>query len=120
MSSQVASHRVGKKLVDVIFGASAACNEAIKQHGAEKVTNATVGSIIGEDGKLACLPTMEKAFRGLNISDVAAYAPPAGLPAYLDAVIGLTFADNKPEGHIAACSTSGGTGDAPSALARRS
>ncbi|WP_297965065.1 pyridoxal phosphate-dependent aminotransferase [uncultured Anaerovibrio sp.] len=110
MSSQVASHRVGKKLVDVIFGASGACNEAIKVHGADKVTNATVGSIIGEDGKLACLPTMEKAFRGLKISDVAAYAPPAGLPAYLEAVIGLTFADNKPEGHIAACATSGGTG----------
>ena len=31
MSSQVASHRVGKKLVDVIFGASAACAEAVKQ-----------------------------------------------------------------------------------------
>ena len=35
MSSQVASHRVGKKLVDVIVGASAACAEAVKQHGKE-------------------------------------------------------------------------------------
>ena len=35
MSSQVASHRVGKKLVDVIFGASAACAEAVKEHGAD-------------------------------------------------------------------------------------
>ncbi|MCR5175816.1 MAG: aminotransferase class I/II-fold pyridoxal phosphate-dependent enzyme [Anaerovibrio sp.] len=110
MSSQVASHRVGKKLVDVIFGASGACNKAIKEHGAAKVTNATVGSIIDEDGKLACLPTMEKAFRGLDIADIAAYAPPAGLPAYLDSVINLTFADNKPEGYLAACSTAGGTG----------
>ena len=74
MSSMVASHRVGKKLVDVIFGASDACNKAIKAHGAEKVTNATVGSIIGEDGKLSCLPTMEKAFRQLPINEVAAYA----------------------------------------------
>lgn len=110
MSSQVASHRVGKKLVDVIFGASGACNEAIKLHGAEKVTNATVGAIIDEDGKLACLPTMEKAFRNLPIADVAAYAPPAGLPGYLNSVIDLTFADNKPEGYLAATSTAGGTG----------
>ena len=44
MSSQVASHRVGKKLVDVIFGASAACAEAVKEHGADKVTNATIGA----------------------------------------------------------------------------
>ncbi len=65
MSSQVASHRVGKKLVDVIFGASAACNEAIKQHGAEKVTNATVGSIIGEDGKLACQAVITAAWMRL-------------------------------------------------------
>ena len=49
MSSQVATNRVGKKLVDVIFGASAACGEAIKEHGAEAVTNATIGAIMGED-----------------------------------------------------------------------
>lgn len=110
MSSQVASHRVGKKLVDVIFGASGACNEAIKVHGVEKVTNATVGAIIDEEGKRACLPTMEKAFRNLPIADVAAYAPPAGLPGYLNSVIDLTFADNKPEGYLAATSTAGGTG----------
>ena len=110
MSSQVASHRVGKKLVDVIFGASGACNEAIKVHGAEKVTNATVGAIIDESGKLACLPTMEKAFRTLPIADVAAYAPPQGLPGYLNTVIDLTFADNKPEGYLAACASAGGTG----------
>lgn len=120
MSSQVASHRVGKKLVDVIFGASNACNKAIVTYGAEKVTNATVGSIIGEDGKLACLPTMEKALKGLNIADIAAYAPPAGLPAYLDAVIHLTFADNIPEGHLEACATAGGTGAIHMAVANYS
>lgn len=110
MSSQVASHRVGRKLVDVIFGASAACAEAVKEHGADKVTNATIGAIMGEDEKLACIPSMEKAFRQLPIADVAAYAPIAGLPGYLDAVMELTFADNRPEGHLAAVATAGGTG----------
>lgn len=110
MSSQVASHRVGRKLVDVIFGASAACAEAVKEHGADKVTNATIGAIMGEDEKLACIPSMEKAFRQLPIADVAAYAPIAGLPGYLDAVMELTFANNRPEGHLAAVATAGGTG----------
>ena len=81
MSSQVATNRVGKKLVDVIFGASAACGEAIKEHGAEAVTNATIGAIMGEDEKLACIPTMEKVFHNLPIADAIAYAPIAGLPA---------------------------------------
>lgn len=110
MSSQVASHRVGKKLVDVIFGASAACAEAVKEHGADKVTNATIGAIMGEDEKLACIPTMEKVFRQLPIADAIAYAPIAGLPGYLDTVIDLTFADNRPEGYLAAVATAGGTG----------
>lgn len=110
MSSQVASHRVGKKLVDVIFGASAACAEAVREHGADKVTNATIGAIMGEDEKLACIPSVEKVFRQLPIADVAAYAPIAGLPAYLDAVMELTFADSRPAGHLAAVATAGGTG----------
>lgn len=110
MSSQVASHRVGKKLVDVIFGASAACAEAVREHGADRVTNATIGAIMGEDEKLACIPSVEKAFRQLPIADVAAYAPIAGLPAYLDAVMELTFADSRPAGHLAAVATAGGTG----------
>lgn len=116
MSSMTASHRKGKKLVDAIFGASAACAEAVKIHGAEKVTNATIGAIMGEDGKIACLPTMEKVYRNLAIADVAAYAPVAGLPAYLEAVMELTFADNKPEGYMAACATPGGTGAIHSAI----
>ena len=110
MSSQVASHRVGKKLVDVIFGASAACAEAVKEHGADKVTNATIGAIMGEDEKLACIPTMEKVFRNLPIADAIAYAPIAGLPGYLNTVIDLTFADSRPEGCLAAVATAGGTG----------
>ena len=110
MSSQVASHRVGKKLVDVIFGASAACAEAVKEHGADKVTNATIRAIMGEDQKPACIPTMEKVFHQLPVADAIAYAPIAGLPGYLDTVIDLAFADNKPEGYLAAVATAGGTG----------
>lgn len=109
-NSMAASHSKGKVLKDVIFGASAAANEAAAKYGAAKVTNGTIGAIMDDDGKLVCIPTVEKVMRGLPINEIAAYAPIAGLPAYLQAVKNLTFADNKPEGYIEAVATAGGTG----------
>lgn len=109
-NSMAATHSVGKVLKDVIFGASAAANEAIKKYGAEKVTNGTIGAIMDDNGKLVCIPTVEKVFRNLPINEIAAYAPIIGLPAYLEAVKNLTFADNKPEGYLQAVATAGGTG----------
>lgn len=112
-----ATHAAGRKLKDAIFDANQACNEAIKIHGAEKVTNATIGVVLDEDGKLATLPTVEKTFRAMDFSELVAYAPISGLPAYLDAVIDLTFADNKPDAHFGAVATAGGTGAIHHAIA---
>ena len=112
-----ATHAAGRKLKDAIFDANQACNEAIKIHGADKVTNATIGVVLDEDGKLATLPTVEKTFRAMDFSELVAYAPISGLPAYLDAVIDLTFADNKPEGYFGAVATAGGTGAIHHAIA---
>lgn len=52
---------------DVIFGASAACNEAIQKYGADKVTNGTIGAIMDDEGKLICIPTVEKVLRSLPL-----------------------------------------------------
>lgn len=112
-----ATHAAGRKLKDAIFDANQACNEAIKIHGANSVTNATIGVVLDETGKLATIPTVEKTFRAMNFSDLVAYAPISGLPAYLDAVIDLTFADNKPEAQFAAIATAGGTGAIHHAIA---
>lgn len=112
-----ATHAAGRKLKDAIFDANQACNEAIKLHGAEKVTNATIGVVLNEDGKLATLPTVEKIFRAMDFSEMVAYAPISGLPAYLDAVIDLTFADCKPTAHFGAVATAGGTGAIHHAIA---
>ena len=109
-NSMAASHSVGKVLKDVIFGASAACGEAVKKYGADKVTNGTIGAIMDDNGKLICIPTVEKVLRSLPANELAAYAPIAGLPAYIEAVKNLTFADNKPEGYLEAVATAGGTG----------
>ena len=58
--SMVASHSTGKVLKDVIFGASAACNEAIQKYGADKVTNGTIGAIMDDEGKLICIQKIKK------------------------------------------------------------
>ena len=105
-----ASHAASKRLKDAIFGASAACREAAEKYGADKVTNATMGVMMDENGKFASIPTMERVFRSLSIEDYARYAPIPGLPDYLDAVLDATFADQRPEGYLAAIATSGGTG----------
>ena len=91
-TSMAASHAASKRLKDAIFGASAACREAAEKYGADKVTK------------------RERVFRSLSIEDYARYAPIPGLPEYLDAVIDLTFADQKPEGYFGAIATAGGTG----------
>jgi len=109
-TSMAASHAADKRLKDAIFGASAACQEASKKYGKDKVTNATIGTMLDEDGSLLCLPTMERVYRSMPMSDIIAYAPISGLPDYLDAVIDLTFADHKPEGYIGSVATAGGTG----------
>lgn len=109
-TSMAASHAAGKRLKDAIFGANAACREAAEKYGAGKVTNATIGVMMDDAGKLASIPTMERMFRSLSIEDYMSYAPISGLPAYLDAVIDLTFAAHKPEGYFGAIATAGGTG----------
>ena len=119
-TSMAAAHAVGKNLSDAIFGASAAAKAATAKYGAGKVTNATIGAIIDEQEKLACIPTMEKVFRSLPMTDVIDYAPIAGLPDYLNAVQGLTFADQKPDGYTAAVATAGGTGAVHHAIANYS
>ena len=110
VTSMAASHAAGKRLKDAIFGANAACREAAEKYGVGKVTNATIGVMMDDAGKLASIPTMERMFRSLSIEDYMSYAPISGLPAYLDAVIDLTFAAHKPEGYFGAIATAGGTG----------
>ena len=109
-TKMAASHTENKVLNDVIFAASGAAQAAIKEHGAVKVTNATLGAIFDEEEKIACLPTVEKVFRNLPMNEVISYAPVAGLPSYLDSVKEIVFAGHRPAGYVEAVATSGGTG----------
>ena len=72
--------------------------------------NATVGSILDEDEKLAVLPSVLETLRNLPDSEFAAYAPILGTPDYLESAIQAAFKEYRPEGYIKAAATPGGSG----------
>lgn len=110
ITSFAAPHAKGKIAKDKIFGAAAAAKADIAKYGKELVVNGTQGCILDEDGKLVCLPTIEKEFRKLTMTEIISYAPIAGLPEYLDMVQTACFGAHRPESYTAAIATTGGTG----------
>ena len=108
--SVAASHSVGKFATDKIFGAAALAAKAVAQVGKENVTNATIGALLDDDGKLVCLPSVEAAFRALPITEIINYAPIAGLPDFLNAAMDHVFGESRPEAYTNAVATSGGSG----------
>ncbi len=100
----------GRKSNDAIYGANNAAKADIAVTGAEKVINGTIGTILDEQEKIVCLPTVEKVFRSLSMADIVSYAPIAGLPAYLKDAQEACFGDYRPEGFTAAVASTGGTG----------
>ena len=110
MAKIAASHAQGKVSSDMAFELNARAITAASQFGNDKVINGTVGSILDEAGRLVLLPTVEKIFRDLSSSDIAAYATIAGLPGYLKAAEDLTFRKSRPDAYVSTLATAGGTG----------
>ncbi len=94
---------------DVIFALNAEATRR-KQAG-EPVINATIGSLMNDDGSLSVLSTVTKVLREVPAADWAAYAPIPGMPPFLQAVIDDTFATQKAlKDSATAVATPGGTG----------
>lgn len=74
------------------------------------VINATVGALLEDDGQLAVLPTVMDAVRAVEPRKAAAYAPIAGVPEYLGAVIRDLLGGTALADMAVAASTPGGTG----------
>lgn len=74
----------------------------------EAVVDATVGALQDEAGQLVVLDTVMDLWRGLTALEVAPYAPIAGDPAYLRALVQRHWPDLRDAG--AACATPGGSG----------
>jgi aromatic-amino-acid transaminase len=84
----------------------------------ESIVNATVGSLLHDDGRLAILPTAARAVQEVPAEEWAPYAPIAGAPDFLNAVIADLFRD-EPEmkASAVAAATPGGTGALRHAIA---
>ncbi len=84
----------------------------------ESIVNATVGSLLDDDGKLSILPTTARIVHEIPAEEWAAYAPIAGSPDFLSAVMGDLF---REEPEMRACAvaaaTPGGTGALRHAIA---
>ncbi len=100
---------------DPIFALNAEA-KARAQAG-ERVVNATVGSLLDDDGKLATLDGVNEALHELSPQVVAGYAPIAGSPDFLRGVALDLFGDRPEAKMVASVATPGGTGALRHAIA---
>lgn len=108
-SSRLIPSRRGKPGDDPIFALNAEANA--RRAKGEAVVNATLGSLLRDDGTLAVLPTAARAIREVPEGEWAAYAPIAGPPAFLAAVTDDVFRGRPARAaQVAAAATPGGTG----------
>ena len=101
---------------DVIFGISNRANKMIKEKGADKVVNATIGMLLDDDGKLVVLSAVAATFHTLEATDFAQYAPIGGTPGFRKAVIKAIFRDYQPKAKTCVVATPGGTGSLHNAV----
>jgi aromatic-amino-acid transaminase len=84
----------------------------------ESIVNATVGALLDDDGKLSILPSAARAVHEVPAVEWATYAPIAGSPDFLRAVIDDLFASEPELKRTAiATATPGGSGALRHALA---
>ncbi len=109
-TTMVAPHSKRPVADDKVFAANKKAQEAAKKVGAEQVINSTIGALMEDDGSLSVMETVMQAFKNLPDSEIAAYAPIAGLPDFQEAAEKAVFGDYRPKGHVRAVSTPGGSG----------
>ncbi len=95
---------------DKIFGISNRAKKMIAEKGADNVINATIGSLLDDDGKLIVLSSVAKVFKELSPQDYADYAPIGGIAPFREAVKKAAFGSFQPKGFSEAVATPGGTG----------
>ncbi len=98
---------------DTIFGWWARFQEA-KSAGLPAV-NGTIGALLEDDGQLAINKAVDAAIRQAPEQEIAAYAPLAGLPSFLDLSKSLAFGDAREElaalgFHFSSTASPGGSG----------
>ena len=69
-------------LEDKIFGINRLAKELEAKIGKKSVTNATLGSLLDDDGKLVVLSSVVEVLKNLDAVDYADYAPIGGTPEF--------------------------------------
>lgn len=106
MTSPLISSRRAFPVDDPIFALNA--KALARKAAGESILNATVGALLDDSGQLVVLETVLDLWRELGALEVAPYAPIAGDPAFLTALIQRHWP--QLEGPGAACATPGGSG----------
>ncbi len=122
MQDYILAKRNGRNipLEDKIFGISSRAKAMIAEKGADQVINATIGSLLDDEGKLIVLSSVVEAVRSLSPADFADYAPIGGTPAFRKAVQKAAFGSFQPKTFVEAVSTPGGTGAIRNAISNYS
>ena len=109
MSDYILAKQNGRTipLEDKIFGISSRAKAMIAEKGADKVINATIGSLLDDEGKLVVLSSVVDTMKTLNPVD---YAPIGGTPQFREAVKKAAFGSFQPSCFTEAVATPGGTG----------
>ena len=115
-ASRTESHlpraRRGRPSDDPIFALNAEATG--RRSKGESIVNATVGSLLNDDGSLAILPTAARAVKEVPPVEWAGYAPIAGSAPFLRAVVDDVFGPRKDLAQMAvAAATPGRVGRAP-------
>jgi aromatic-amino-acid transaminase len=111
----IASHQ-GRPADDPIFALNREATE--RSMGGEAIVNATVGALLEDDGQLVVLPTAARVVHEVKAEQWAAYAPLAGSPDFLRAVMDdLLGVEPALREAAVAVATPGGTGALRHAIA---
>jgi aromatic-amino-acid transaminase len=93
---------------DPIFSLNAEAKRRVA--AGESILNATLGALVEDDGRLAVIPAVFDALAAVPPARGAAYAPIAGEPRFLDAVIKDLYGETDLARNAVAVATPGGTG----------
>lgn len=115
MHHLIATHQ-GRPSDDPIFALNR--EATLRREQGEQVVNATVGSLLDDDGRLVVLPTAARVVREVPRDEWAAYAPIAGTPGFLKAAMDdLLSREPALRATSIAVATPGGTGALRHAIA---
>ncbi|MBQ0004969.1 MAG: tRNA (guanosine(46)-N7)-methyltransferase TrmB [Clostridiales bacterium] len=95
---------------DKVFGASSRAKAMAKEKGADAVINATIGSLLDDEGNLIVLSSVNEAVQSLNPAEYAEYAPIAGTPGFKSSVMKAALGNYEPNSYVKVVATPGGTG----------